>query len=164
MFVASSEVPKVRPPAPLLLCAIVAVATTGCGGSNEARLSSYLEELEFEAPLESVVAVSLGEFEIPMAIRTSDDMREPPVWVRIRFKLFAEVDPRDRTAVLDALQRYEGPLRDAVIRICRRSTPEELDDPRLSAMKARLLDAAKPMLGERRVRQLIIKDYLSEAL
>ena len=77
---------------------------------------------------------------------------------------FAEVNPKDRSAVEDALQRYNGPLRDAVLRVCRRTGPDELSDPRLSAMKARLADAAKPLLGEHRVRQFIIDKYVSESL
>lgn len=140
------------------------VALVGCGGSSDTKLSAYLEELEFEAPLESVDYVSLGDFRIPLAIRVSDDVREPPIWVRVKFSLLAEVDPQDRKAVNEALKRYDGPLRDAVIRICRRTTPDELSDPRLSAMKARFADAAKPLLGDRRLRQLIIDKFIYEPL
>ena len=140
------------------------VLTVGFLQVLKAGSPQVLEELEFEAPLESVDYVSLGDFRIPLAIRVSDDVREPPIWVRVKFSLLAEVDPQDRKAVNEALKRYDGPLRDAVIRICRRTTPDELSDPRLSAMKARFADAAKPLLGDRRLRQLIIDKFIYEPL
>ncbi|MCA9235397.1 MAG: hypothetical protein KDA44_07985 [Planctomycetales bacterium] len=159
----STPIPGFRSLARCLL-ALACAAAGGCHSSDEEKLSSYLEELEFEAPLESATCIPVGEFRVPLAIRLSDDPREPPTWMRISFLLFAEVNPKDRSAVEDALQRYNGPLRDAVLRVCRRTGPDELSDPRLSAMKARLADAAKPLLGEHRVRQFIIDKYVSESL
>jgi hypothetical protein len=55
-------------------------------------------------------------------------------------------------------------MSDAVISIVRTSSVDELADPRLSAVKARLSDVARPMLGEERVRQLVLNEFDADAL
>ncbi|MBX3425765.1 MAG: hypothetical protein KF688_08805 [Pirellulales bacterium] len=140
-------------------------AVSGCGGSHETVLGDYLRELEFEAPLESVALVPLGQFRVPIAIRVGESaLGDPPVWMRVQFELFAETSPENESALRDALDRYDGPFRDSVIRICRMTTHEELADPRLSALKSRLMDMARPLLGENRVRGLIVDKYKEDVL
>lgn len=151
----------------LRVVAAVALAATvgGCGEHEGVRLGDYLGELEFEAPLESVAVVPLGKFRVPLTVRLADGApTDPPIWMRLRFELFAETNPGNEDAIEEAVERYHGPFHDSVIRICRHTTPDELSDPRLSAMKSRLTEMARPLLGEHRIRNLVITNYASEPL
>jgi hypothetical protein len=158
------------------LCAIIAggaiVALLGCDGVKSGRLIDYLDELEFDVPLETATYVSLGRFDIPIAT-SKDSTRESKfvqqiddrgmVWMRLQFELTAETTPQQEQAVLEAAQKHRGMLNDAVLTIVRTSTIDELSDPRLAAVHARISEVARPLLGESLVRQLVFNDPQSVA-
>jgi hypothetical protein len=170
-----------------------AVAALGCEMEESSRLVDYLDDLEFDVPLETAKYVSLGEFDIPIAAgrKRIDDGRHgqrlqfvahtaPPghggsalpgplhagdaVHMRLQFELMAETTPDDEHAVLEAAERHRGAMNDAVLTVVRTSTVEELADPRLSAVKARLSDITRPMLGEERVRQLVFSELAANSM
>ena len=158
------------------LCAILAggslIALFGCDGVKSGRLVDYLDELEFDVPLETATYVSLGRFDIPIA--TSHDSNRASkfvqqiddrgmVWMRLQFELTAETMPQQEKAVLEAAEKHRGTLNDAVLTIVRTSTIDELADPRLAAVNARISEVARPLLGESRVRQLVFNDPQSVA-
>ncbi len=147
---------------------LLALGTSvGCGGDDAALLGSYLDELEFNAPLESAVSISLGEFNVPAPTNikhTGRDGVEHPVWMRIHFELFAETLPQHESAVLESLERHRGALNDAVLTIVRSSSTDELTDPRSTALRMRLSEAARPLLGEEEVRQLVLFDHTTEQM
>ena len=78
--------------------------------------------------------------------------------MRLQFKLMAETAPPYEKAVLEASKRHRGAMNDAVLTVVRTSTVEELADPRLAAVRARLGEITRPMLGEDRVRQLMLDE------
>ena len=147
-------------------------AMGGCGGIESQRLVDYLDELEFDVPLETASYVSLGEFDIPITAERprlenplpaqpsgSPLLRMPDaVRMRLQFKLMAETAPPYEKAVLEASEKHRGALNDAVLMVVRTSTIEELADSRLAAVKARLTEITRPLLGEERVRQLVFED------
>jgi len=153
----------------LMALAVLAAALVlpGCGGEVQAKLDEYLEELEFDAPLESVATVALGEhhprslYRISVAARRQRFMEDEgePLWVQIKFKLFVVVVPGNETALLAARERHRGMIDDVIVTICRQITLEELDDIRRAVLKSRLIDALKPLLGEDRIQQLIFDDF-----
>ena len=49
----------------LLTLLAVALMLTGCGGEEVAKLEDYLEELEFDRPLESVKEIEVNSYRIP---------------------------------------------------------------------------------------------------
>jgi hypothetical protein len=63
-----------------------------------------------------------------------------------------------------AAERHRGALNDAVLTTVRTSTVEELSDPRLAAVKARLSEITRPMLGEDMVRQLVLNRVDAEQM
>ena len=70
---------------------LTALGLPGCGGDVQAKLEDYLEELEFDAPLEAVKVIQLGEsHRISIAARKQAYVEgdEEPVWVQFKFKLF----------------------------------------------------------------------------
>ncbi len=86
------------------------------------------------------------------------------MWIRLSFELFAEAAPENEPVVLAAAERHRGALNDALLTILRTSSPDELTDPRLSALKLRMTEAARPLLGERQVRQLVLNNLVTELL
>lgn len=144
----------------LLLVAATVTLTAGCGGDDATRLGAYLDDLEFNAPLESAAYVSLGKFDVPAPahIKGPSGEQSRTVWIRLSFELFAEAAPENEAAVLEAAERRRGALNDALLTIIRTSSTDELTDPRLSALKLRMTEAARPLLGERRLRQLWLYD------
>jgi hypothetical protein len=141
--------------------------TLGCGGDDAALLGSYLDELEFNAPLESAVSISLGEFDVPAPTnikRIGSDGVEHLVWMRIHFELFAETLPQHESAVLAELERHRGALNDAVLSIVRSASTDELTDPRSTALRMKLSEATRPLLGEDEVRQLVLFDHTTEQM
>lgn len=153
-----------------IVVALVVVATTvitsGCVGTADAQLESYLDELEFEAPLESVREIELGNYYITSPIRRPGPTAQTPqvVWVRVKFQLFAAVEPRDELSVKNALERHRGMIDDGVLSICRSVTIEELEDSRWSVLKARIIDLVRPLLGRGRVRQVMFDNFTWEPL
>ncbi len=152
-----------RRAAGLLLAACGSLAA-GCGGGDELLLGEYLSELQIDAPLESAVYVSLGVFDVPATMRVTPDGVPRTMWIRLSFELFAEAAPQYESAVTTAVEQHRGALNDALLTIIRTSSTDELTDPRLSALKLRMTEAARPMLGENKVRQLVLKDIMTDLL
>lgn len=151
----------------MLACAGLLLLATGCGGDDAALLGSYIDELEFDAPLESSATVELGKFNVPTATtfkRTGGDGVDRHVWMRVRFELYAETSPKYVAAVEDALRQHRGALNDAVLSIVRSSSTDELTDPRCTALRMRLTEAARPLLGNEKVRQLVLYRHATERL
>jgi hypothetical protein len=152
------------------------LAAGGCGGDRSPRLADYLDQLEFDVPLETAAYVPLGKFDIPIAAsRKSSDSQSgtagggdgaagDAVLMRLQFELTAETAPRYEKAVLEASERHRGALNDAILTVVRTSSVEELADPRLAAIEARLSEIVRPMLGEECVRQLLFYKLDAESM
>lgn len=140
--------------------ALAATSCLGCGG-EEAKvvtLATYLEELEFDAPLEEVSHIHLGDYRIPIAVlvERETDHDPAPVWMKLQFSLYAETAPEHSAAVEAALERRQGAIRNAVLEICRSASVDEVLDPRLASVKSRMSEATKSLLGDDRIRALIM--------
>lgn len=140
------------------------LAGAGCGGGDEARLGDYLDELEFDAPLDSACSVSLGKFDVPVHLKTDGATGEHGVWIRLSFDLYAETSPENEAALVAAAGNHRGPLNDALLTVIRTSSADELTDPRAAALKLRMTEVARPLLGERLMRQLVIPNLMTEQL
>lgn len=138
------------------LFVLSAALLSGCGGEEEAKLEDYLEELEFDRPLESVKEIKVNSYRIPCAARHHEDGRanSEPLWVQMKFDLYVIASEDDENAVLAGIERHRGMLDDTIIAICRKSSIEQLQDNRWATIETRLLDAIRPLLGEERIRQV----------
>ena len=147
------------------LAMLLAVGTfsllAGCSGKAESSLEDYLEELEFESPLQSIQEIDLGLFRISSAARMNNQPEhdEKPQWVQIKFKLSVATSPEDEEVVVAATERHRGMLDDAILCVCRSASIRELDGNRWAAIKARMIDRIRPILGEHRVRQITFDDF-----
>ena len=150
-----------------IVVAFAIVLLLGCGEAEQAPFEAYLQQLDAEASLESADELLLGKYAIASAIplpehviaEYDEDEEIEPLWVQIRFELYAIVSPDEKKAVVAACERHRGMLDDAVVTICREASKEELDDSRWATLKSRLLDQIRPILGEERVRQLSFSDF-----
>ncbi len=143
----------------LTMVLAAALFLSGCGGSDEVvKLGDYLEELEFDRPLESVKEIKVNTYRIPCAAQHHDAAGRdlPALWVQMKFDLYVIAAKEDENAVLASIERHRGMLDDTVIKVCRRSTLDQLQDNRWSAIKTQLLDAVRPLLGKERVRQITL--------
>jgi hypothetical protein len=150
----------------------MALAIGGCDGVKSGRLVDYLDELEFDVPLETAAYVTIGRYDIPIAASHDETLASKfmqqvdergLVWMRLQFELMAETTPQHEKAVAKAAEEHQGALNDAVLTVVRTSTVEELADPRLSAVHARISEVVQPLLGEGKVRQLVFNDPQSVA-
>lgn len=154
------------------------LALIGCSSTDEPRISDYLDQLEFSAPTESITNVSIGRFAVPIPERPAHD-QPPPVdllaqtdaatseetWtspayrLQVKFELVAETTPEFEADVVEAIERRRGLIRDAVLTTCRSISPDELADPRFAVLKSRLSDELRPLLGQGKIRQLVVESY-----
>jgi hypothetical protein len=149
----------------LFVIAATAVIVAGCAGEETPRLVDHMEEIEFDVPLESAASVALGEFDVPVAVTVDSEQAEPAHgWLRLQFKLWAETTPEAKADLSKSYDHHRGAMNDAVVTIVRTSSADELTDPRLAAIKTRMTDLARPLLGEKLVRQLVLTDIRTLAL
>src|SRR5262245_47326212 len=126
-FIASDRTKPLLPMGGLLMALVAAI---GCGSHDKARLGDYLEELQFDAPLDSACSVWLGKFAVPVAVHLKNtEPRSRSVWLRLSFDLYAEAAPEHEAAVLAAAEHHRGALNDALLTIIRTTSAEELTDP-----------------------------------
>lgn len=151
---------------PLALALGAAALGAGCAGEESARLVDFLDELEFDVPLETAAYVSLGRFDIPISAQgggnasafVQEVAEQGLVWMRLQFELTAETTLAQEKELLEIAEKHRGALSDAVLTVVRTSTVDELADPHLSAINAKLTDIVRPILGEELVRQFVLND------
>ncbi len=137
-------------------------ALGGCGS----HATFEFEGLDIAPAEEELTEFPLGEYKIPIPIA---DQRAPDQLahrnrLQLEFELYALVSPAEKSQVVDAWDRHEGKIRDRVIRVCRQASLDELQEPELSSLKARLIDSLAGPMGEKELRQLLITDVVSQEL
>ena len=137
---------------------VAALLLSGCGGEEVAKLEDYLEELEFDRPLESVKEIKVNSYRFPCAARHHDaaGAELPPMWVQMKFDLYVIAAEEDESVVLDRIERHRGMIDDTVVAVCRKSSVDQLLDNRWATIKSRLLESLRPLLGEDRIRQITL--------
>ena len=148
---------------PALLAGIVVICTVGGCGS---RSAFEFDALDLAPPQEELTEFSLGEYRIPIPV--AEERGQSQLTYRhlfqFDFELHALVSPAVQSQVAAAWTRHEGQIRDKVIRICRNATVEELQEPELATLKARLMDALASQMGDKRMRQLLFTEVASQEL
>ncbi len=142
--------------------AIVCCLVSGCSSKPAFKF----DQMDLLPAEEELSEFPLGEYQIPipLAERSSTDKLARRNRLRFDFDLYALVSPKEKSQFEAAWDRHEGVIRDLVISICRRATIDELREPELATLKARLTDVLAAQLGEKRLRQLLITDIASQEL
>ncbi len=146
----------------LAIGAVTVCLAGGCGSG-----STYeFDALDLAPPQEELREFLLGQYSIPIPV--ADDRRSNELAHRHRFQLdfelYALVRPEQESQVADDWARHEGTIRDHVIRVCRNASVDELQEPELSTLKARLMDALATHMGKEELRQLLITEVVSHKL
>jgi hypothetical protein len=134
----------------------------GCGTAPEFEFA----KLDLAPVGEGLTEFSLGKYTVPIPTIEHQENRGPSQRNRLEldFRLFALVLPRDRSKIEDAWKRHEGTIRDLVIRVCRHTSVDDLMEPELATLKARLATALRPQLGDNELRQLLITEVVSQEI
>ncbi len=153
-----------RKPFHLGLLVATAACCALCGCSSKPKFA--FDQMDLLPAEEELTEFSLGEYKIPIPL--ADDVNADKVSrhnrVQFDFDLYALVSPKEESQFKDAWDRHEGVIRDRVINICRSASVDELQEPELATLKARLTDVMAAELGEKRLRQLLITDVASQEL
>jgi hypothetical protein len=141
---------------------ILGLLFAGCG--QQAKFE--FDHLDVAPVEEELAEVPMGEYHIPVPVSQTRGRKQPVDRNRLQldFRLVALVPPADEPLFSDAWQRHEGQIRDRVISICRNASAEELLEPELATLKARLTDALASQVGEKGMRRLLITDLVSQPL
>jgi flagellar basal body-associated protein FliL len=133
----------------------------GCG----AHSSFEFDALDLAPPQEELSEILIGQYSIPIPIATARGGNESRYnRVQFDFELYALVRPENKSNVADEWARHEGKIRDDVIRICRNASVDDLQEPELSTLKARLMDTLAARMGSQGVRQLLMTEVVSQKL
>ena len=141
-------------------CAL-GLAMVGCGSQPKFEF----DELDLISAEEEVDEFPLGEYAIPIpaADKRAGSGTAKYNGLQIDFELFALVAPPEKWKLSEAWERREGMIRDRVIRVCRDASLEVLHEPELGTLKAKLMDALGPHLGQD-VHQLLITDVVTREI
>lgn len=142
--------------------AAVCCAVAGCGSKSKFEF----DRMDLLPVEEELSEFPLGEYKIPIPVSDDRSQSNSPRRNRFQFDfhLFALVSPQEEAQIGDAWDRHEGVIRNQVINVCRSASVEELQEPELATLKARLTDVLATQLGEKRLRQLLITDVVSQEL
>jgi hypothetical protein len=142
---------------------LAAIAVSGC---SRKQPTFEFDALDLPPTQEDLTEFSLGQYKIPIPIVEDRDQKQPKLRNRFQFDfdLYALITPKDQTRVADAWARHEGDIRDRVMRVCRNASVDELQEPELATLKARLMDALAAQLGEKELRQLLITEVVSQEI
>lgn len=146
----------------LLATAAALLGVSGCGSYS----TFEFDALDLAPPQEELIEFTLGKYSIPIPIVESEGSTEHERCNRFQldFELYVLVRPEVRSQIADDWVRHEGIIRDDVIRVCRNASADELQEPELSTLKARLMDALAAQIGEKGLRQLLITEVVSQKL
>jgi len=134
----------------------------GCQEAEEFEL----EGLEMPPIEEELTELPLGDYHIPIPLVeevTSGGIKRRHR-MQLDFLLHVLVKSSERSEVEKAWERHEGTIRDQVIRVCRKATLQELQEPDLATLKARLMQALAGPTGQKDLRHLLITEVVSQPL
>ncbi|MEQ8846910.1 hypothetical protein [Botrimarina sp.] len=142
---------------------LAAAAALGC---EEEPADSVFAKIGRAPPREELVEVELGEFSVPVPVvlESAVGRFEPANLMEVQFRLFAVVEPAQRTRVERLAARNEGRIRDKVITVCRQTPRDDLAEAQWATLKAHLFDAVQPLLGGTVVRGLGVNQVMKEEL
>jgi hypothetical protein len=147
---------------------LVASAVTLCvaGGCGSHYSTFEFDALDLAPPQEELSEFLLGQYSIPIPVPEQRGSKQPEHRNRFQldFELYALVRLEKKSTIADDWARHEGTIRDNVIRVCRNASVDDLQEPELSTLKARLMDALAAQVGRNDVRQLLITEVVSQKL
>ncbi len=145
----------------LAASAVMLCNAGGCGSHS----TFEFDALDLAPPQEELSEFLLGKYSIPIPVaeRRSNKLEHRNRF-QLDFELYALIRPENKSSIADDWARHEGKIRDHVIRVCRNASVDDLQEPELSTLKARLMDVLAAQVGKNDVRQLLITEVVSQKL
>ncbi len=149
----------------LALMFLAGIACCAAGGCRS-KSSFQFDRLDLLPPEEELKEFPLGQYKIPIPIVDDRGQNKLTRCNRFQFDftLYALVSPEEKSQMEAAWDRHEGQIRDQVMSVCRNASLDELQEPELATLKARLTDVLAAKLGEKPLRQLVINEVVSQKL
>jgi flagellar basal body-associated protein FliL len=120
--------------------------------SGQAAEAGHATEESHAEKAENLVESEIGAFSVSL------EENSGILW-NVSFKLFAAVSPDAKTEFGDAVgERYKARIKQAVVKVVRRSSIEDLRDPQLDLFKRNLKTEINNVLPERYVQEIIVSD------
>jgi|tagenome__1003787_1003787.scaffolds.fasta_scaffold20339056_2 hypothetical protein len=142
---------------------VVACALVGC----QSKSSFKFDLMDQLPPEETLNEFPLGDYKIPISVVIEDRAQNKLTRrnrLELDFKLFALVSPKEKPQIEEAWGHHEGQIRDDVMNVCRCASIDELQEPELTTLKARLADVLTAKLGEKPLRALVINQIVTQQL
>ena len=125
-------------------------ATPAAGQAAEAGHAT--EESQKTEKADNLVEAEIGAFSVSL------EENSGILW-NVSFKLFAAVSPDAKNEFADAVgERFKARIKQAVVKVVRRSSIEDLRDPQLDLFKRNLKTEINNVLPERYVQEIIVAD------
>jgi flagellar basal body-associated protein FliL len=147
----------------LFTSCIAACTAVGC----HSKSSFKFDTMDQLPPEEVLNEFPLGDYKIPISVVTEDRSQNKLTRrnrMQLDFKLFALVSPKEKPQIEEAWGHHEGQIRDDVMNVCRSASVDELQEPELTTLKARLTDVLTAKLGEKPLRALVINQIVTQQL
>ncbi len=120
--------------------------------SGQAAEAGHATEESHAEKEENLVESEIGSFSVSL------EENSGILW-NVSFKVFAAVSPDAKTEFTDAVgERYKARIKQAVVKVVRRSSIEDLRDPQLDLFKRNLKTEINNVLPERYVQEIIVAD------
>jgi hypothetical protein len=145
----------------VMVCTLGLLSCTAIGCRSKAGFQ--FDRLDVLPPEEDLKEFPLGQYKIPIPIVDQKKLTRRNR-LQLDFSLYALVSPKEKAQVEEAWDRREGQIRDHVISVCRSASLDELQEPELTTLKARLTDVLASQLGDKPLRQLVINEVVSQEL
>ena len=125
-------------------------ATPAAGQAAEA--GHVTEESKTTEKADNLVEAEIGAFSVSL------EENAGILW-NVSFKLYAAVSPEAKNEFADAVgERFKARIKQAVVKVVRRSSIEDLRDPQLDLFKRNLKTEINNVLPERYVQEIIVAD------
>jgi flagellar basal body-associated protein FliL len=120
--------------------------------NGQATEAGHAKEEAHTEKAENLVEAEIGAFSVSL------EENNGILW-NVSFKLFAAVAPDALAQFTDAVgERYKARVKQAVVKVVRRSSIEDLRDPQLDLFKRNLKTEINNVLPERYVQEMIVAD------
>ncbi len=125
-------------------------ATPAAGQAAEAGHGT--DESKTTDKADNLVEAEIGAFSVSL------EENSGILW-NVSFKLYAAVSPDAKNEFADAVgERFKARIKQAVVKVVRRSSIEDLRDPQLDLFKRNLKTEINNVLPERYVQEIIVAD------
>lgn len=156
--------PRANWPAPFLRNVVAGLLVLTAGGCAEKHTFTF-EDLNLLPLHEELTEFPLGKYTIPIPIvEGSKDKSTRLNRLEFDFRLFALISPPETPQIESAWSQHEGKIRDQVMRVCRTAAIEDLLEPDLATLKVRLIEALRPQIGDRLLREILITEVTSQEI